>query len=239
MAFRRGGAVPGLAGADGDDTGPMTLTIDDILNPQAPPTRVVTGRVSSANADLAIVDLPGGGQGYIALPDWYAKPLPAVGSFVTAMRVDGAFHPRLSVTGLDLPKAVLEGLVPEMHTGVVRVMGVAREPGVRCKIAVAATVEGVDPVAAAIGRRANRVRELSRQLRGEQVDVVAWASTPAAYAATALAPVGVIKVEKTERGHLAAFVAPHQQSAAVGHGGVNARLASQLVGKDIIIRPDR
>lgn len=214
-----------------------SVSIDDLFAPSAPATRAATGLVTSANADIAVVALPGDKQGYLSVADWYpGRQLPAVNSYVTAMVAEDGFKVRLTVLDDLLPQALIEGLVPEMQDGRVRVMGVAREAGRRTKIAVASTVDGLDPVTATIGRRANRVKEVSRQMRGEQIDVIAWASTKKAYVANSLAPVGVERVERTETG-FAAMVARHQVSAAVGASGLNARLASMLVGADVVVRP--
>lgn len=214
------------------------ISIESILNGPVvtDETRLVTGMVSSANADIATVDFATGGSAYLASTEWYpGKPLPAVGTFITALTLDDGFKPMLSVLDARLPQMVLEGLVPEMYDGRVRVMKVAREAGVRSKVAVAATVSGIDPVSATIGKSAARVKAAVQMLRGEVIDIIAWSSDRATFAANALAPVGVQEIIDGGKRYTA-VVERHQASAAVGQGGINARLASMLVGREIVVK---
>jgi N utilization substance protein A len=115
----------------------------------------------------------------------------------------------------------------------VRIVRVARQVGIRSKIAVAATVPGVDPVGAFIGRAANRVAALSRMLMGERVDVVAWNPEAHVFITNALG----VKVEtiSDEPRFIAVQVPEHQLAAAVGGGGLNAQLTARITGKRISI----
>jgi|GEM_PF-3570709 len=145
--------------------------------------------------------------------------------------------PVISETDPAIVAAVLEGIVPELRDGTVRIMGVARSPGVRTKVAVAATAEGIDAVRACVGRSAGRVRSTADALGGERVDIVAWHHEPAAYAAAALAPAAVRSV-RIDGDVATATVAAHQMAAAIGGGGLNSRLASELVGLHIVAEPE-
>jgi N utilization substance protein A len=129
---------------------------------------------------------------------------------------------------------LLDGYVPEVRAGLVRIMGVARAPGVRTKVAVAATDANVDPVASCVGRSANRVRAIGQLLGGERVDIIPWHPDTAKLLANALAPAAVSRIEI--HNDKAVAVAPaHQMSAAVGGGGLNAALAGQLVNLKVFV----
>ena len=116
-------------------------------------------------------------------------------------------------------------------------MGLARSPGVRAKIAVAATVDGLDPVATIVGRGANRVRALSSLLGGERLDVVAWHGDVSVYLQNAFAPAAVNKITTLSPRDLEVMVPRHQMAAAVGERGLNASLAGQLVGVNVTVIP--
>jgi N utilization substance protein A len=147
-------------------------------------------------------------------------------------------RPRLSQVRPELVVRTLAAVSPEVRSGQVRVMGVARRPGLRTKVAVAATVEGVDPVAACVGRQHNRVDQVRAVLGGEQVDVVAWHPDQVTYLRNALQPAGVGEVVIDPETRSATAAAPaHQMSAAVGGGGLNSALAGQLVGLLVRIVP--
>jgi transcription termination/antitermination protein NusA len=142
----------------------------------------------------------------------------------------------LSLTRPELVALLAEGIVPELRDGRVRIMGVSRAPGVRTKIAVAATVDDIDPVNVMVGRSANRVRSLGRMLANERVDIVAWHPDPAVYLANSLAPAAVLGVE-ISGDEATARVPQHQMAGAVGERGLNASLAGQLVGVTVLVVP--
>lgn len=149
-----------------------------------------------------------------------------------AVVVDGSATPvRVSANHPDLVRILLEGHSPEVRDGSVRVMAVARRPGVRTKISVAATTEGVDAVGAALGRAAGRVRAVSESLGGERIDVVAWNPDPCIHAVNALS---VRALHAEDMGsHLRIVVPPYQMEAALGGGNMNLILAVKLVGRRI------
>lgn len=142
----------------------------------------------------------------------------------------------VSVLGSDLPVALFSGLVPEVRTGAVRIMGVARDPGRRAKIAVASTDPDVDAVAALVGRNAAWVRAVSSMLHGERIEIVAWHPDLTVYVANALAPASVLRVAPTRFG-LRVDVSEAQMPAAVGDNGMNRQLVSELIGMDVSLRP--
>jgi len=127
--------------------------------------------------------------------------------------------------------------VPEVSEGIVKVVGVSREPGIKSKVAVYSTDKAVDPVGAIVGMNGNRVLAITKELRGERIDVIAWSNSPERFIASALTPGEVIKVTIVDRDNHIAEVSVKEESlsAAIGKKGVNIKLASKLTGWDIQI----
>lgn len=144
---------------------------------------------------------------------------------------------RASRTSPLLLRRLLEVEVPEVSSGEVVIQAVAREPGVRAKVAVQSLRPGLDPKGACIGPKSTRIRAVVGELAGEEVDIVEWAADPATFVARALAPAAVSGVRLDESGHRAVVeVAPELLSLAIGKEGRNARLAARLTGWRIDIR---
>lgn len=131
-------------------------------------------------------------------------------------------------------RRLLELEVPEIYNGTVEIKAIAREPGSRSKVAVAALQPGVDPVGACVGMRGVRIQSIVNELGGEKIDIVEWSPDPGEFIAKALSParpVGVELVEGKEMGKTAIVVVPEKQlSLAIGREGQNARLAAKLTG---------
>ena len=124
--------------------------------------------------------------------------------------------------------------VPEIYDGIVQIMGVARDPGSKAKIAVKANDMTVDPVGACVGLRGIRVQAIVTELQGEKIDIVPYSEDRAQYLVAALAPAEVTKVViDEENGRMEAVVPQEQFSIAIGRRGQNVKLASQLLGADI------
>jgi transcription termination/antitermination protein NusA len=130
--------------------------------------------------------------------------------------------------------------VPEMESGAVEIKGIAREAGVRSKIAVYSTVPGVDPVGTFVGGHGTRVNAVMSEVgEQEKIDIVVWAEDAAAYITNALSPTKVSKVTLDEENKKAKVSVPEDQlSIAIGKSGQNVRLASKLTGYDIDIVAD-
>ncbi len=127
--------------------------------------------------------------------------------------------------------------VPEMSSGIVEVKAIAREPGSRTKIAVAAKQEEIDPVGSCVGLRGIRIQNIINELQGEKVDVVLWHPDPRIFIANALSPAPVLRVETDPAEAAAVVVVPDGQlSLAIGKEGQNARLAAKLSGWKIDIK---
>ncbi|OZG50287.1 transcription termination factor NusA [Bombiscardovia coagulans] len=131
-----------------------------------------------------------------------------------------------------LVRRLFELEVPELNSGAVSIMGIAREAGARTKIAVRANTKGVNPKGALIGPNGARVRAVMENLGNEKIDIVDWSEDPAAFIGAALSPAAVREVQiVSERNQTAvAYIRDSQLSLAIGKEGQNARLAAKLTG---------
>ncbi len=133
---------------------------------------------------------------------------------------------------------MLESEVPEVAAGIVQVRSIAREAGLRTKVAVESTDPGVDPVGACVGPKGVRHRSLLEDLPGEHVDIVHWSEDPARFVAAALGPAPVISVDVNPETRTATVLVPRDHlSLAIGRDGQNARLAARLTGLRVDIHP--
>ena len=124
--------------------------------------------------------------------------------------------------------------VPEIYDGIVKIMGVARDPGSKAKIAVKTDDMTIDPVGACVGLRGIRVQAVVTELQGEKIDIVPYSEDKAQYIVSALSPAEVTKVVLDEENNRIEAVVPQDQfSLAIGRRGQNVKLASQLLGCDI------
>jgi len=129
--------------------------------------------------------------------------------------------------------------VPEIAEGIVQIMGTAREPGLRAKIAVASRDSDVDPVGACVGMKGSRVQNVVQELQGERIDIVPWSPDPAKYVSNALAPAQVTLVSVDEANKSLLVVVPDDQlSLAIGRQGQNVRLASRLLEWKIDVKSE-
>ncbi len=130
--------------------------------------------------------------------------------------------------------------VPEISEGIVKIMGVCREPGSRAKIAVTSTESDVDPVGACVGMKGARVQNVVQELQGEKIDIVPWSPDPARFVSNALAPAQISLVVVDEEKRTLLVVAPDDQlSLAIGRQGQNVRLASILLGWKIDVKSEQ
>ena len=132
---------------------------------------------------------------------------------------------------------LLEAEVPEIKAGTVQVRAIAREPGLRTKVAVSATEPGLDPVGACVGPKGVRHRAILSELASEHVDVVPWSDDPEAFVAASLGPAKAESVTIDKGTRTATVLVPRTQlSLAIGRDGQNARLAAKLTGYRIDIK---
>jgi N utilization substance protein A len=121
--------------------------------------------------------------------------------------------------------------VPEISEGIVSIMGAAREPGVRAKIAVSSNNSDIDPVGACVGMKGSRVQNVVQELRGEKIDIIPWHVDAAKYVCNALAPAEISRVIIDETNRAMEVIVPDEfLSIAIGKRGQNVRLASRLTG---------
>ncbi len=139
----------------------------------------------------------------------------------------------------ELIKKLFELEVPEIADKLVEIVGVAREPGYRSKIAVVSHADGVDPVGACVGPRGSRVRMVVSELRGEKIDIIPHNEEPARFVAKALSPARVREVLVDDEDKQATVIVPDDQlSLAIGRDGQNARLAARLTGWRVDIKSE-
>jgi N utilization substance protein A len=142
---------------------------------------------------------------------------------------------------------LFETEIPEIQEGIVIVKATAREGGERAKVAVASTKRDVDPIGACVGLRGTRIQVISRELRGEKIDIIEWSNDPASFVARALSPAKVSSVTVSDESdaeggdsqRAALVIVPDNQlSLAIGKKGQNARLAAKLTGMRIDIKSE-
>lgn len=216
-----------------DDLGIIT-TRDDTTS------RVVRATAVSVSVDMATFEVARADgsltEAICPKTEFFPDRQWQVGESYHMVEISGGSRPMLSVVRPDLVIALLAGVSPEVRSGAVRVMDIVRLPGVRAKVAVATTEAGLDPVAACIGRKANRIRAVADALMGERVDIVAWHDDSVQYLKNALAPAQVTAVKLDGRAAVA-YAPRHQMASAVGRGGLNSSLAGRLVGLKVTIEP--
>ena len=144
----------------------------------------------------------------------------------------------VSRTHPNLVRRLFELETPEIADGQVEVRNIAREAGSRSKMAVRATMEGIDPVGACVGPRGGRVGAVVEELGGEKIDIVVWSEDPCEYVRAALSPADVLSVTLVPGQKACKVLVPDDQlSLAIGKEGQNARLAARLTGYKIDIKP--
>jgi N utilization substance protein A len=130
--------------------------------------------------------------------------------------------------------------VPEVGQELIDILGAARDPGLRAKIAVRSNDPRIDPVGACVGMRGSRVQTVSTELAGERVDIILWDENPAQFVINAMSPAEVVSIVVDEdRNSMDVAVTTEQLSQAIGRGGQNVRLASQLTGWELNVMDEQ
>ncbi len=139
----------------------------------------------------------------------------------------------------NLVRKLFEQEVPEIASGVVEIMSVAREAGSRTKIAVVSRDSNVDSVGSCVGQRGLRVQAIMDELMGEKIDIIEWHPDIAEFVSNSLNPAKVVRVDVQDDERIARVIVPdHQLSLAIGREGQNARLAARLTGWKIDIKSE-
>ncbi len=131
----------------------------------------------------------------------------------------------------DYLAALFRREVPEVDDGAIQIMAVARDPGLRAKVAVFSKDKDIDPVGSCVGVRGSRIQNIVQELRGERIDIVIWSSDIAQYAKNALSPAVISNIMVNEEENLLEITVPDEQlTATIGKRGQNVKLAAQLLG---------
>ena len=197
---------------------------------------LINGQVTRVTREAVIVDLGNNAEAILPREDWVPRELFRVGDRVRALLKEirpEARGPQLVLTRTT--SAVLIELfkieVPEIADGVIEILAAARDPGSRAKIAVKTNDGRIDPVGACVGMRGSRVQAVSGELGGERIDIVLWDDNVAQLAINAMAPAEVASIvvdEETQSMDIA--VSEDNLAQAIGRGGQNVKLASELTG---------
>ena len=195
---------------------------------------MVTGVVKRLERGSIILDLGGNAEAVVSreevIPREIVRPGDRLRGYLRDVRPE-VRGPQLFVsrTAPDLMVRLFTLEVPEIAEGLIEIMGCARDPGSRAKIGVRSNVARIDPVGACVGMRGSRVQAVSNELAGERVDIILWDENPAQYVINAMSPAEVVSIVVDEESN-AMDVAVHEEqlSQAIGRGGQNVRLASQL-----------
>lgn len=204
---------------------------------------MVTGMILRFDGPNIVVDI-GRGQAMMptveAIPNEFYRLNQRVAVFIKEIR--DTYKGKtiiVSRAAAELVKELFAREVPEVGSGAVEIVAIAREAGHRTKLAVKSTQDGVDPVGSCVGQKGIRVQAVINELNGEKVDIIEYSKDLIEYIKAALAPAEGLTVEIDEKKRKATITVPEDQlSLAIGKGGQNARLAAKLTGYKIDIKGD-
>jgi transcription termination/antitermination protein NusA len=202
---------------------------------------IVTAQILRMDGRSVILDL-GRGQGFMPPEEQMRGEFYKMNNRITVFIREIAETPRgrkiiVSRAAKELVSKLFEREVPEIAAETVEIALIAREAGVRTKLAVRSTQDGVDPVGSCVGQRGVRVQEVIRELNNEKLDIISYSEDMRLLIQGALAPAEGLKVTINEEELSAEVVVPDDQlSLAIGRGGQNVRLAAKLTGYKITIK---
>ena len=201
--------------------------------------QLVSGVVKRVDRNGIYVDLGSNAEGFVPrtdmIPREQVKPQDRIKAFLKEVRSE----PRgpqlfLSRTAPEFLIELFKLEVPEVGQALINILGAARDAGVRAKIAVKSNDPRIDPVGACVGMRGSRVQAVSNEIAGERVDIIPYDENPAQFVINAMSPAEVMSIVVDEDSHsMDIAVAEEKLSQAIGRGGQNIRLASQLTGWDL------
>ena len=200
---------------------------------------LVGGIVKRVDRNGAYVDLGGNAEGFLAredlIPREPIKPQDRVKGMLREVRSE-LRGPQLFMTRTspDFLVELFKLEVPEVGQALIDIIGAARDPGLRAKIAVRSNDARIDPVGACVGMRGSRVQAVSNELAGERVDIILYDENPAQFVINAMSPADVVSIVMDEESHsMDIAVDEDKLSQAIGRGGQNIRLASELTGWEL------
>jgi len=197
---------------------------------------LLTGLVKKAERGTILVDLGGNVEALVPRDQVIQRESVRVGDRLRGYLYDVRAEAKgpqlfLSRTAPQLLIELFKLEVPEVGEGIVEILSAARDPGVRAKIAVRSRDPRIDPVGACVGMRGSRVQAVSNELNGERVDIILWDANPAQFVINAMSPADVVSIVIDEEARsMDVAVKEENLSQAIGRGGQNVRLASQLTG---------
>ncbi len=197
---------------------------------------ILSGTVKKTTRDGLIVDLGGNAEAYLAREEMLPRESFRIGDRLRAVLYAVNSEGRgaqllLSRTRSEMLVELFRIEVPEIGEEIIAIRAAARDPGVRAKLAVKSNDHRIDPQGACIGMRGSRVQAVSGELGGERVDIVLWDDNPAQFVINALQPAEVASIIVDEDTHtMDVAVEEDQLAMAIGRGGQNVRLASELTG---------
>jgi N utilization substance protein A len=200
---------------------------------------LISGVVKRLERGSVYLDLGGNIEALVARDEMIPREPVRIGDRLRGYLKDVRPEPRgpqlfISRTLPELLIALFSIEVPEVGQGLIEIKGAARDPGSRAKIAVKSNDMRIDPVGACVGMRGSRVQSVSNELAGERVDIVLWDSNPAQFVINAMSPAEVVSIVVDEDSHgMDIAVAEDKLSQAIGRGGQNVRLASELTGWEL------
>ena len=195
---------------------------------------LLSGLVKRVDRNGAYIDLGGNAEGFIPRENLIPREAIRMHDRVKALLAEVKDEPRgpqliLTRTSPQFLIELFKIEVPEVGQGLIEILGSARDPGLRAKISVKSNEPRIDPVGACVGIRGSRVQSVSNELAGERVDIILWNDNPAQYVINAMSPAEVISIVVDEDAHsMDVAVDEEKLSQAIGRGGQNIRLASEL-----------
>lgn len=197
---------------------------------------IISGTVKKVTRESIILDLGNNAEAILPRDQMIPREIFRVGMRIRALLKEIREENRgpqliLSRTAPEMIIELFRIEVPEISEGLIEVMGASRDPGSRAKLAVRSKDKRIDPQGACIGMRGSRVQAVSGELGGERVDIVLWNEGPAQFVINAMAPAEVVTIIVDEDAHTMDIAVLEENLAqAIGRGGQNVRLASQLTG---------
>jgi N utilization substance protein A len=200
---------------------------------------LLSGLVKRVDRNGVYIDLGGNAEGFVPrdqmVPREPVRPQDRIKALLTEVRSEPR-GPQLFMTRTS-PRFLIELFkieVPEVGQGLIDILGAARDPGLRAKIAVKSNDSRIDAVGACVGMRGSRVQAVSNELAGERVDIILWDDNPAQFVVNAMSPAEVVSIVMDEDAHsMDIAVEEDKLSQAIGRGGQNIRLASELTGWEL------
>ncbi len=200
---------------------------------------LLSGLVKRVDRNGVYIDLGGNAEGFVPrehmIPREPVRPQDRIKARLVEVRSE-VRGPQLFMTRTS-PEFLIDLFrleVPEVGQGLIDIVAAARDPGLRAKIAAKSNDRRIDPVGACVGMRGSRVQAVSNELAGERVDIILWDDNPAQFVVNAMSPADVVSIVMDEEAHsMDIAVEEEKLSQAIGRGGQNIRLASELTGWEL------